>query len=81
VSNDILRSNQLTLFRWDYQDTAYLDALKHMTDLQKAGKIKHIALTNFDTDHMKIIVDNGIKIVSNQVSYSLIDLRPEKKND
>jgi aryl-alcohol dehydrogenase-like predicted oxidoreductase len=62
---------------WDYSDDRYLDALRHMADLQGAGKIKHLALTNFDTDHLRTIVDNGIKIVSNQVQYSLIDRRPQ----
>lgn len=62
---------------WDYRDPNYLDALKHMADLQQEGKIKHLALTNFDTEHLKIILDEGIPIVSNQVQYSLVDRRPE----
>lgn len=62
---------------WEYRDPNYLDALKYMTELQAEGKIKHLALTNFDTEHLKIIIDAGIKIVSNQVQYSLIDRRPE----
>jgi aryl-alcohol dehydrogenase-like predicted oxidoreductase len=62
---------------WDYQDRNYLDALKHLTDLQTEGKIKHLALTNFDTAHLKIILDSGIPIVSNQVQYSLVDRRPQ----
>ncbi|MBD3883215.1 aldo/keto reductase [Phormidium tenue FACHB-886] len=62
---------------WDYRDSNYLDALKHMADLQAEGKIKHLALTNFDTEHLKIILDNGIRIVSNQVQYSLVDRRPQ----
>ncbi|MBD1922627.1 aldo/keto reductase [Microcoleus sp. FACHB-831] len=61
---------------WEYQDTNYLDALKYMSELQAEGKIKHLALTNFDTEHLKIIVDSGIKIVSNQVQFSLVDRRP-----
>lgn len=61
---------------WEYRDKNYLDALAYMTELQKEGKIKHLALTNFDTEHLKIITDAGIKIVSNQVQFSLIDHRP-----
>ena len=64
---------------WDYGDDAYLDALKHLADLQQEGKILHLALTNFDTEHLRIITDHGIKIVSNQVQYSLVDRRPENK--
>jgi len=62
---------------WDYRDDAYLDALKHLADLQQEGRIKHLALTNFDTDHLRLITERGIRIVSNQVQYSLIDRRPE----
>ena len=62
---------------WDYSDKNYLDALKYMAELQAEGKIKHLALTNFDTEHLEIITEAGIKIVSNQVQYSLIDRRPE----
>lgn len=62
---------------WEYQDLNYLDALKYMTEMQGDGKIKHLALTNFDTEHLQIILDQGIKIVSNQVQFSLIDQRPE----
>ena len=61
---------------WDYRDQGYLDALNYMTELQKEGKIKHLALTNFDTEHLKIITEAGIRIVSNQVQFSLIDRRP-----
>lgn len=61
---------------WEYRDKNYLDALAYMAELQKEGKIKHLALTNFDTEHLKIITQSGIKIVSNQVQFSLIDRRP-----
>ena len=62
---------------WDYQNSNYLDALRYLSELQKEGKIKHLALTNFDTERMKIIQEAGIRIVSNQVQYSIIDRRPE----
>jgi aryl-alcohol dehydrogenase-like predicted oxidoreductase len=63
---------------WEYGDTRYLDALSHMADLQTEGKIRHLALTNFDTANVQRILDHGIHLVSNQVQYSLIDLRPER---
>jgi len=64
---------------WDYEDRRYLDALKHLTDLQREGKIRHLALTNFDTERLRLITDSGIRIVSNQVQYSLVDRRPETR--
>jgi len=63
---------------WEYSDNNYLEALKYLSELQAEGKIKHLALTNFDTQHLKVIVDSGIKVVSNQVQFSLVDQRPKQ---
>ncbi len=76
---NVERLDLLQFHWWDYDDPSYLDALKHITDLQRQGKIRHLALTNFDTERLKIIGDSGIRIVSNQVQYSLVDMRPEVK--
>jgi len=62
---------------WDYANESYLDALGHLADLQQQGKIRHLALTNFDTERLRIIADHGVRIVSNQVQYSVVDRRPE----
>ncbi len=74
---DVASLDLLQFHWWEYRDSGYLDALKYMAELQAAGKIKHLALTNFDTEHLQIILDHGIPIVSNQVQYSLIDRRPQ----
>jgi aryl-alcohol dehydrogenase-like predicted oxidoreductase len=71
------RLDLLQFHWWDYKNAGYLDALKHLADLQQADKIRHLALTNFDTEHLRVIADHGVCIVSNQVQYSLIDRRPE----
>ncbi len=63
---------------WDYNNASYLDALNHLSKLQDAGKIKHLGLTNFDTQRIKIMIEKGFKLVSNQVQYSILDQRPEK---
>ncbi len=62
---------------WDYNNPAYLDALDHMSQMRDEGSIRHLALTNFDTEHLRTIIDHGTAIVSNQVQYSLVDMRPE----
>ena len=62
---------------WDYSDESYLDALDHLAELQREGKIRHLALTNFDTECLRVIAEHGVSIVSNQVQYSLVDRRPE----
>ena len=62
---------------WDYGDANYLEALRYLAELRDEGKIRHLALTNFDTAHLQVILEHGIRVVSNQVQYSLIDRRPE----
>jgi aryl-alcohol dehydrogenase-like predicted oxidoreductase len=62
---------------WDYGDFGYMDALTYLAQLRDEGKIRHLALTNFDSAHLKRITDAGIRVVSNQVQYSIIDCRPE----
>jgi aryl-alcohol dehydrogenase-like predicted oxidoreductase len=64
---------------WDYNNPYYIDALKYLSDLRDEGKIKHIGLTNFDTERMQIMKEAGLRIVSNQVQYSIVDRRPEVK--
>ncbi len=62
---------------WDYKNLAYLDAIDHLSKLCSEGKIKHLGLTNFDTERVEVIVKKGFKIKSNQVQYSILDQRPE----
>src|SRR6201995_3727102 len=73
------RLDLLQFHWWDYKNDGYLDALKHLSDLQQEGKIRHLALTNFDTERLSVIAHQGVRVVSNQVQYSLIDPRPEAR--
>lgn len=76
---DVQSLDMLQFHWWEYSDRGYLDALKHLTDLKEEGKIKTLALTNFDTKRLQIILENEIPIVSNQVQHSIVDLRPQKR--
>ncbi|PKA56177.1 putative oxidoreductase [Apostasia shenzhenica] len=76
---DVTSLDMLQFHWWDYSNTGYLDALKHLTDLNEQGKIKTLALTNFDTERLHVILEKGIPIVSNQVQHSVVDMRPQKK--
>ncbi|GLJ32968.1 hypothetical protein SUGI_0663890 [Cryptomeria japonica] len=76
---DVKSLDMLQFHWWDYTNSEYLDALKFLTDLREEGKIKTLALTNFDTRRLQIILENGIPIVSNQVQHSVVDMRPQKK--
>jgi aryl-alcohol dehydrogenase-like predicted oxidoreductase len=71
------RLDLLQFHWWDYTDRGYLDALCHLADLRNEGRILHLGLTNFDTERLCIIAEQRLRIVSNQVQYSLIDRRPE----
>ncbi|KAI3420530.1 Aldo_ket_red domain-containing protein [Psidium guajava] len=76
---DVASLDMLQFHWWDYSNPGYLDALKHLTDLKGEGKIKTVALTNFDTERLQIILDHDIPVVSNQVQHSIIDMRPQQK--
>lgn len=60
---------------WSFTHPAYLDAMKHLTALREEGVIGEIGVTNFDTAHLRVLVKHGIPVVSNQVSFSLLDRR------
>ncbi|XP_004956199.1 flagellar radial spoke protein 5 isoform X1 [Setaria italica] len=76
---DVAALDMLQFHWWDYTNPGYLDALKHITDLKEEGKIKTVALTNFDTERLQIILENGIPVVSNQVQHSIVDMRPQQR--
>ncbi|CAA2957144.1 flagellar radial spoke 5 isoform X1 [Olea europaea subsp. europaea] len=76
---DVASLDMLQFHWWDYSNSGYLDALKHLTDLKEEGKIKTVALTNFDTERLQKILENGIPVVSNQVQHSIVDMRPQQK--
>lgn len=61
---------------WDFNIPGYVDAAGHLSDLQKAGKIRHIGVTNFNAAHLNELLEAGIPVVSNQVQYSILDRRP-----
>ena len=76
---DVNSLDLLQFHWWDYNNPYYIDALKYLSDLRDKGIIKHLGLTNFDTEHMQIMTDSDIRFVSNQVQYSIIDRRSEVK--
>lgn len=63
---------------WDYEVPGFLETAGDLVRLKEKGKIRHIAVTNFDTKHLSKLVDAGIPIVSCQSQYSVFDRRPEK---
>jgi aryl-alcohol dehydrogenase-like predicted oxidoreductase/enamine deaminase RidA (YjgF/YER057c/UK114 family) len=60
---------------WNYADPSWLETLFDLQDLKTQGLIRHLGLTNVDTAHLRMVVSSGIGVVSNQVSFSLLDQR------
>ena len=58
-----------------FSDLYWLDAMFWLQELKEEGLIGDIGVTNFDTAHLRVARASGIEIISNQVSYSLIDQR------
>ena len=70
------RLDLVQLHWWDYDIPGYVDAAAWLDEQRRAGKIRHIGLTNFDQARLAEIVGAGIPIVSHQVQYSVLDRRP-----
>jgi len=60
---------------WDYLEPSWLDALLYLKELKDEGYIKNIGVTNFDPSHLRIACASGVPIITNQISYSLLDQR------
>lgn len=60
---------------WNYADPSWLETLYDLQDLKRAGLIRQLGLTNVDTAHLRMVRNSGIEVVSNQVSFSLLDQR------
>ncbi len=73
-----LQSEQIDLLQfhaWNYADPSWLDCLYWLQELKDEGLIANLGLTNFDTAHLLMAVTSGIKVITNQVCYSLLDQR------
>ena len=60
---------------WTFEHPGYLDAMRELQLMRSEGLIEHIGLTNFDTNHLHVLVKEGIEIAVNQVCFSLLDRR------
>jgi len=69
------RIDLLQFHWWMFEHPAYLDAISELARLQAEGAIGHLGLTNFNSDHLRLLLKQGIRIASNQVCFSLLDRR------
>lgn len=61
---------------WDYTVPRYVDVARWLDDCRRAGKIRNLGATNFDTSRLRELIEAGGPLVSNQVQYSVMDRRP-----
>ena len=70
------RLDLVQLHWWDYDAPGYVDAALWLDELRRAGKIRHVGVTNFDTQRLGEIIAAGVPVLSHQVQYSILDRRP-----
>lgn len=61
---------------WDYGAGDFVAAARMLQAIQSAGMIRHLGATNFGTPQLSGILRAGVRLVSHQVQYSLLDRRP-----
>lgn len=61
---------------WDYSKGDMVKAALYLEELRETGLIDDIGVTNMDVEHLKMLLDAGVKIKSNQIQFSLLDPRP-----
>lgn len=75
---DRLGVSQIDLLQfhwWTFEHPQWLDALHHLADLRAEGLIGELGVTNFDAAHLNLALADGVPILTNQVSFSLMDRR------
>ena len=65
----------LQLHWWQFKHPGFIDAIIELERLRREGLIAHLGVTNFDVDHLRLLLRHGIPVISNQVSFSVVDRR------
>ncbi|MBW4710220.1 aldo/keto reductase [Roseobacter sp. YSTF-M11] len=60
---------------WSFQHPAWLDALHELALLREEGLIAEVGVTNFDAAHLQLALSDGVPLLTDQVSFSLLDRR------
>lgn len=60
---------------WYFEYPGYMEVVAELVKLREEGLIANLGLTNTDTAHLKLLLHEGVPIVSNQVCMSLLDRR------
>ena len=60
---------------WSFEHPEWLDALHELSRLRDEGLINELGVTNFDAAHFNLALSDGVPLLTNQVSFSLMDRR------
>ncbi len=71
----VSRIDLLQFHWWSYEHPAWLDAMRELSVLRDEGVIGALGLTNFNTDHLRVLAGCEIAVDTNQVSFSVLDRR------
>ena len=66
----------MQLHWWDYDVPGYVEAAAWLDEMRRAGKIRHVGLTNFDRQRLARSSRPASRSSSHQVQYSVLDRRP-----
>ena len=69
------RVDLLQFHWWSFEHPAWLDALHELARLRAEGLIAEIGVTNFDAAHLELALADGVPLLTNQVSVSMLDRR------
>lgn len=69
------RLDLLQFHWWSFEHPAWLDALHELARLRDEGLIAELGVTNFDAAHFNLALADGVPLLTNQVSFSLLDRR------
>ena len=71
------RVDLVQFYWWDQRRGDWLEAVRTLGELQSEGKVGLIGATNFTAPDVMQMESTGVRVVANQVQYSVLDRRPQ----
>ena len=62
---------------WEYENGGYVAAAQELQRAAREGLLGDVAVTNMDEPRLRELLDAGVRVVSNQVQFSVLDRRAE----
>jgi aryl-alcohol dehydrogenase-like predicted oxidoreductase len=61
---------------WDYSVPRHAEVATYLAEMQAEGLVRLLGATNFDCPRLEEITRAGVRLVSHQVQFSVVDRRP-----